>query len=1053
MNIANISVKRPIFIFMLILSMVVLGAAAITKLPVELFPKVDFPVVTVVTVYPGASPHEMENLITEKLEDEFKSLSDLKTFTSESLESVSFVMLEFTSDSDLDAKAADVRDKVESLKRNLPDDAEDPMVMTFDLDSFPIMFAAVSAPRSLSEVRKTTEDVVKEYIERVPGVAAVGLSGGLEREIHVNVNRDKLSGYNLSILQVVQALAKDNLNVPAGKIKKGTDESIVRVIGEYVDVEEIENVNIPSPMGLIKIKDIATVKDGFKDIANYARLNGNNAISLQVQKRSGANTAAVSDAVKKAIAELTGTEVNGHGKAKGKGAAAATKKAVLPADYDIRVGNDMSRFITDALKDVKESLFYGILFATLMVFLFLRDLRTTFIIFLAIPVSIISTFLPMYVAGFTINFMSLMGMALAVGTLVDNSVVVLENIFRHVEMGKKAMEAAADATNEVGLAVLVSGTTNICVYMSVAFMSGTTGAFFKEFGLTIAFATIFSIIVAFTLTPALASRMLKERKGGAIKGMNRMQKSYLGVLTFCMNKRYVPVIIILLLFASAMVVIKKVPSEYVPASDQGELYVIYELPSYAALDDTNRVSLDVEKLVSAIPEVSTYITVVGSKITRGSLEGQSQARYGYTSVRLVEFENRKRSTEEIVRLLRRQVAGIPDSRFQVIQSNMGGPPGELPLVMDVTGPDLATLIPLAERVQKIVENTPGAMDITSSWQKGKKEIQVIPDKTKMASMGLDVATVGYTTRVSLEGDDTVKYKVGGDEYDVRIRFDGSMRESVDDVKNIPLMTAGGAIRLDNVAQIEQTLGPVNISRKDGRPSISIQGNLGDATIAEVANSIRDTVAEEDFLPVGYKLEFGGQMSEMEEMGLEMFLSMILAILFVYMVMAAQFESFVHPFVVMFTLPLTFIGVAWALFLTGKTMNMMSMIGIVMLIGIVVNNGIIFIDFINQLRAQGVPRDEAVLQAGPLRLRPILITSLTTICGMLPAAFLSGSGGGFRTPMAITALGGMVVSSALTLIFIPVIYTLFDDFMRFFKKLMGAKLENVRYDKTPDGKVV
>lgn len=1052
MNLASISVKRPVMIFMFILSLVVLGLTSITKLPVELFPKVDYPVVTVVTVYPGASPHEMENLVTEKIEDEFKSLSDLKKFTSDSLESVSFIMLEFTAESDLDAKAADVRDKVEAIKRSLPDDCEDPMVMTFDLDSLPILFAAVSSPRSLSEVRKTTEDVVKEYIERVPGVASVGLSGGREREIHVNVNRDKLAGYNLSILQVVQALAKDNLNVPAGKIKKGTDESIVRVVGEYVNVNEIEDVDIPTPMGLIKVKDIATVKDGYKDIANYARLNGNNAISLQVQKRSGANTAAVSDAVKEAFAELTGTEANGHGKSKkGKGAA-ATKRAILPADYSIKIGNDMSRFITDALKDVRESLFYGILFATIMVFVFLRDLRTTFIIFLTIPTSIISTFLPMYAAGFTINFMSLMGMALAVGTLVDNSVVVLENIFRHIEMGKKPMEATADATNEVGLAVLVSGSTNICVYMSVAFMSGTTGAFFKEFGLTIAFATIFSIIVAFTLTPALAARLLKERKEGAKEEMSPMQKRYLSVLTFCVNKRIVPIVVTLLLFVSAMIVIKQVPGEYVPASDQGELYVIYELPSYASLDDTNRVSLEVEELVKAIPEADTYITVVGSKLTRGSLEGMTQARYGYTTVRLVDYKDRERTTEQIVRLLRREVAEIPDTTFQVIQSSMGGPPGELPLVLDVTGPDLATLIPLADRVQKIVENTEGAMDITSSWQKGKKEIQVIPDKSKMASMGLDIATVGYTTRVSLEGDDSIKYKVGGDEYDVRIRFDEKMRESVEDVRNIPLMTMGGAVRLDNVAQVEQTLGPVNISRKDGRPSIRIQGNLGDRTIAEVANDIRDTVAEEDFMPVGYEVQFEGQMSEMEDMGLQMFLSMILAVLFVYMIMAAQFESFVHPFVVMFTLPLTFIGVAWVLFITGKTMNMMSMIGIVMLIGIVVNNGIIFIDFINQLRAKGVPRNDAVLQAGPLRLRPILITSMTTICGMLPAALLSGSGGGFRTPMAITALGGMIVSSALTLVFIPVMYTLFDDFIRFFKRMMGAKLDSVKSAESPEGKL-
>jgi len=1047
--VAEVSIKRPIFIMMVILAVVVLGVNALYKLPVDLFPNIEFPFVTVVTVYPGASPTEMESLVTDKIEDGLSALSDMKNMTSKSMESVSMVAIEFKAEADPDAKVADVREKIDALKSELPDDAEDPIIQKFDLNSFPIIMAAISSPRAEVEVRKTVEDDVKKILEKIPGVATVAVSGGKERQINIDVDRDKMFGYNLSILQLVQSLTKDNMNFPVGKIKKGTEENVVRVIGEHSKVSEIGNVDIMTQMGPIKIRDIATVNDGFKDVEAYSRLGGNNSILIQIVKQSGANTVQVSKQVKETLDKMPGRSI--------------------PADYDVSVVMDLSTFITNSLSDVKTNLLYGAIFATLMIMLFLRDPRSTFIIFLAIPTAILSTFMPVYMAGFTLNFMSLMGLAIAVGTLVDNSVVVLENIFRHLEMGKSAKEAAKDGVSEVGLAVLASGTTNVCVYTPVAFMSGTVGQFFKEFGFSVAFATAFAIFIAFTLTPAVASRILKLNdaapkemtpgKKFAISvmtvvffwivipfkyviypafdfGYGLLRKVYPKAIYFSLKAWPVPAIVTAVLFFSSIAIVGMglIGSEFVPDSDQGEFNVMVQMPAYASLDDTDKVVRQVEEMVKGIKEVEAYTAVSGQKIGDTGVS-QPTPDYGFLSVKLVDMKDRKRSTKKIMQQIRKDVADIPDATFQVTARSMVGAPGQLPLQVEVKGADYDVLIPLTEKIYHITEKIPGVIDLNSSWRTGKSEIQVTLDKQKMVLMGLDVATVGYTMRVSLEGDDSVKFKEKGDEYDILVRFSDKDRMTVQDVQNIPLMTQMGAIKLGNIASIKQELGPNEYSRKNGVPQITISGNLAERSSGEVQRDIAKAVEEKLELPEGYEIGFGHNAEDMQDMMTQLIVAMILAILFVYMVMAAQFESLIYPFVVMFTLPLTFIGVVWSLFLTGSTFNMMSMIGMVMLIGIVVNNSIVLVDFVNQLRAKGVPRNNAIIQAGITRLRPILITSLTTICAMIPSAVLSGEGAGFRRPMAIVGVGGMIVATILTLIIIPIMYMLIDAIMDRIRRLV------------------
>ncbi|MFH1538951.1 MAG: efflux RND transporter permease subunit, partial [bacterium] len=725
MNISDVAIRRPVFIAMVVMAVVVLGLFAVMRLPVELFPKIDIPYVTVVTIYPGASPEEIETLITDKLEDELSAISDLKSMTSESQENFSMIALEFKVEASLDAKAADVRDKVNSIKYLLPDDAEDPIVYKLDLDSFPIMFFSVSSTRPPIEVRKTAEDIIKKKMEQIPGVATVAILGGREREIQIDVDRNRLASKNLNILQVVEALRKDNLNVPVGKLKKGTEESLVRVIGEFTTVEEIGAVEIPTPMGNVRIRDIAEVKDSYKDIDHYARLMGKNAVSLSVQKQSGANTAAVSFAAVKELEKLDKS---------------------LP-DYNVSLVSDLSSFIKDAVKDVRTNLFYGALFATIMIILFLRDGRSSFIIFLAIPTAIISTFMPIYSVGFTINFMSLMGLAIAVGTLVDNSTVVLENIYRHLEMGKSPPEAAHDGVREVGLAVMASGLTNICVYLPVAFMSGMVGQFFKEFGFTVAFATAFSIFIAFTLTPSLGARILKAKidkngnkrepskaspgvvfpgliiiglilyfgLGKAIPAINEgalaagggvgmlavfaeivigvllaipafkmvifpafdagyavVERNYPKVLEFALRRRAVVMGMVTALFLVSVFITTRLGFEFVGQGDTGEFQVMVEMPPYASLDDTDAVIRKVEKMIEKIPELEVMSSAVGARET-GTGTQSSDPGYGYVKAKLVPFKKRKRSTDEVMQSLRTQVADIPDAIFQISQASMGGP--------------------------------------------------------------------------------------------------------------------------------------------------------------------------------------------------------------------------------------------------------------------------------------------------------------------------------------------------------------------------------------------
>lgn len=1101
MNLGNLSIKRPVFIMMVILSVMVLGLNAYFRLPVELFPKIDIPWVTVVTVYPGANPEEIETQITDKLEDELSSLSDLKSMKSESAENLSMIALEFKIGVDLDAKSADVRDKVSAARNILPDDADEPMVLKMELDSFPIMFFSVSSPRPPVEVRRVAKDVIKKKLETVPGVAAVSLLGGKEREIQVAVDRNKLAARNISIMQVIEALGRDNLNVPIGKIKKGAEESLIRVVGEFDSVEEIGEVEIPTNEGPVAVRDIADVRDDFKEITEYARLMNENAVSLSLTKQSGANTVSVSN---NAIKEMKKLEEQ------------------LP-DFNVKLISDLSKFIKDAVADVQQNLLYGALFATLAVLLFLRDARTTFIIFLAIPTSIISTFMPVYAAGFTINFMSLMGLAISVGTLVDNSSVVLENIFRHIEMGKTPADASRDAINEVGLAVMASGTTNICVFLPVAFMTGMTGQFFKEFGLTVTFATIFSIFIAFTLTPALSARWLKSVSekdynaksrpqsagatlvallltaaavavlikfvmpafngmitgaGGGVKVMawialllvmiaaaipafkfgifpgfdgfyGRLSGGYPKVLAFCLRRRFLVVSLVVVVFFITLFISTKLGFEFVGHGDTGEFQVLVEMPPYATLDDTDTVIKKIEGYIGKIPEMEVMSSAVGSKIGNTGVQS-SDPNFGYVRVKLIDMKQRDRSTDEIMQVLRKQVADIPDAIFQISQASMGGPPGQLDMEIEVSGPDMETLVPLARKVEQVVKDTPGTIDVNNSWKLGKHEVRVLFNKKRMKEFDLDVGTVAATLRTAIEGNTDVKYRERGEEYDIRVRFAPEQRANVTDVGDITIPAEKGIVKVSSIARIVPEQGPVGISRKDGERMISIGCNLAGVPIGTVQKEITNTIYGKKTgglfakkngggqikpldVPPGYEIKFAGQSEDMAEMFTQMMLAIVMAIVFVYMVMAAQFESLSDPFVIMGALPLTFIGVIWSLFIARMTINMMSLIGIVMLVGIVVNNSIILIDFVNQYRARGVPRDEALMQCGPLRLRPILITSLSTIAGMIPAAFTQGSGGGFRQPMAVAGLGGMVVSTLLTLLVIPTFYTLMDDFTNFMRR--------------------
>ena len=1025
MSLIDTSIRRPVLTVTLILMVAVLGIFSFSKLPVEFLPPIEFPIVTISTVYPGAGSKEIETLVSKPIEEAVGTVKGIKNIESSSQDGISLVMAEFHMGTNVDVAAADIRAQINLTKSTLPEDAKDPVVIKFDVGAMPVMDLTVRSKHPLEDIYIASDKVIKKELEKIPEVGSVNIVGGKEREILVKLDREKLRIHSLSILNVIGAISRANLNVPSGRITQERSEYILRLMGKFQTLNELRNLKIKGSSGdAIPLTTIGDVQDSFKEMRELARYNDEPVVGISIQKRSDANTVKLSEKVRKTILVL---------------------RKILP-DYKIEVVTDRATFIKGSVSMVKNNMIVGIILTALLLYLFLHTFSGTIIATVVMPIAIISTFIPLLASGFTINFMSLMGIALSVGILVNNSILVLESTHRHLELGKDAKTAASTGTSEIAIAVFSSTMTNIVVFLPIAFMSGIVGQFFRQFALTIAFATLFSLLVSFTLTPMMASVMLhsvgnKQNSFGFLANFFawwdslfvRFREGYRRLLLWGLKRRAVILLSAGILFIASFLLFPLIGFEMMPQTDEGYFIVDVELPVSTTLSQTDQTMKQIEQTIFHTPEVKGLYTTVGN--ASGTFSGSTGVNIGQLKGELIDREKRKRTTEEVVEILRRQLAKVPGITTLTIKavSGMEEGEGEAPIQIQITGENLAKLHKIALMVKQKTEETTGTVDVDLDWRMGKPELVVRPDREKMAKLGITVAQIAQVLRSSFEGEVAGTYNEAGEEYDIRIRLDLKERANLSDVGKIMLITSDNKlVPLSEVAQISRVAGPTRIARKNYQRMIKVSSFIGRGSLGKVVQEIKRRLKDIS-LPAGYGIHYGGQVKWMEESFRDLYIALILAIVLTYLILAGILESFLQPFIIMLTLPLALIGILWILFLTGKTISILTLMSMVMLVGLVVNNAILLLDYIKVLRSSGKGRDEAILEACPIRLRPIVMANLSTIIAMIPLALGFGFAGAMRSSMALVIIGGLIASSGLALLIIPVVYTLFDDLINKVKK--------------------
>lgn len=1091
MGLTIVSIRRPVFITMFVLALIVLGIRGRMDMPVELMPKTDLPYVMVRTIYAGAGPNEVETLVSKPIEKAVSSVNGIKNVTSTSREGVSMVNIEFEFGTDTATAAADVRDKVSGVRRFLPDDIEEPSISKLDMSSQPILILGMTGNIPLKEMKDYADETISERFSKINGVAAVNVFGGDEREINVAVDKDRLQAYGIPITKIVEVISTANLNVPAGTIKETKSEYSVRTVGEYSKVEEIENIRFMVNGQVIRLGDIATVKDGIAEPTVIAEMNGKPTVIFAIQKQSDANIVEVSNNLKKELEAV---------------------REFLPEGVSVDIMRDTSEYSQRALDGVNNSLLEGIILVVIIVFVFLHSIRATFIVAIAIPTSLFATFLPISAFGFTLNQMTLLGLSLVIGILVDDSIVVLENIERHLKMRKNPVQAAIDGRSEIGLAAITITSVDMVVFLPIAFMQGIVGQVFRQFGVTVAIATGFSLLMAFTLTPMLASRWMKseeenerdmntmkrrfrEKKatftdwtdhivnlvfGRFDKWLAKLDSGYRKLLEWALDNRYLTIVIgiVSLLAVLAMVMPLKGPGRtvialltlalcaislfvnknsklvalsfgaafivitlfikfpfgfnFLPTTDEGLFNISLMAPPGTSLEEMSRITDQVVAVVAEVPEIKNggfYGGVVG--VSAAAMGGSSGSNYGTVMVTAVKKSERERSLDDIMEEITNKTADIAGLQLLATsaQSSIGGGiGGAWDIVMEVQGVKFDDVVAQSNKVAEIMRKNSDIADVDISYKPIQPERRIVIDKTKVAQFDTTVAKIANALRVGIEGDYSSKFREDGIEYDIRVQFEKDQRKNITELQDMIVGTyKGSPIYLRDIANIVADNSPTEITRKNRQRVIYVYANLArGAALGNVQNQILDDVKANRPIS-GITVMPGGMGDIMTESFGYMVAALILAIALVYMLMGALFESFLTPFVILFSLPMAIVGALLALFLTGKTLSIVAMIGIIMLMGLVTKNAILLVDYTNTLRERGRGRREAVLEAGPIRLRPIIMTTLAMIGGMLPTAMAISDGSELRSPMSIAVIGGLIVSTLLTLIVVPVVYTLVDDF--------------------------
>ena len=1019
MRLPEFSVNRKVTTTMIVMIIVVMGLIAFSKLGLDFFPSIDYPTVSVVTNYRGASSEDIEKTITKTLEQVISSVNRIKKVTSQTSEGTSIITAEFEWGTNLDFAAQDIRDQIGLYKYLLPKEASEPLVVKFNLNQMPIIFYGITANMPTFALKKLIEDEVGPRLERIDGVAAARAFASDTREILVDIDKNALESHNLSLDRVLLALQLENINMPAGNLVERHTDYLVRTLGEYKSLDEIRRtvVGSSSTGNSLYLQDIAEVKDTMKEVRYLGRIQQQKGVFLIINKRSGANTAITGRAVKKALAEI---------------------RKNLPPDIEFHVAMDQSAMIERVTKYTVNDAWMGGILAVILIFLFLRDWRPTLIIALAIPLSIITTFIAFYLAGYTLNLITLGGLALGIGRMVDDSIVVIENTFRHHEFGKSKKEAAITGASEVGMAVTASTLTTIVVFFPMVIATGITAKLTRGMALAIVFSLVSSLFVALTVVPMLASLLLKSKKEyhDSAKKQSRGQfesakKFYRKTLEWTLHHRRWVLGGALGLFLLSIVIISFMGTEFMPAQDQDMIFMKVRMPVGTSLEETNRVVTGVENLMAQQLEVSIVTAQAGLQSEENRAEAMSEfstngPHEGLLWVGLVNRAQRKASDVEVLERIRQRLPKLENVKFEALDISgviLGGT--QVPVSIKIYGKELELLKEIADQIVAKVRDVEGVRDLTHTLAKGKPEYQIRIDREKASQLGLTVAQVEDVVQTATQGKVATRYREGSEEIDLRVRFKEKFRNSLDEIKNIPFITPlNKTVYLDQIATIEKGEGPLQITRENQTRMVTITSNIAGRDLGSVVKDIRTRLAGmERQLPPGYFIEFGGAYEQMRDAFLVLAGAFALAVLLIYMVMASQFENFLHPFVIMFTIPLSVIGVVVALMISRRPVNLPVMVGFILLGGIAVANGIVMVDYINQLIRRGIERREAILQGAATRLRPVLLTALATILGMIPMAITTSSGAEFRSPMAVTVIGGLTATTFLTLFVIPIIYSL------------------------------
>jgi len=1019
MKLPEFSVKRKVTASMMAMILVVLGAISFTRLGLDFFPDLEFPTVSVITSYTGASSEDIENVLTRPLEQVVSSVNRVKKVTSQTSEGVSVISIEFEWGTNLDFAAQDVRDQIGLSEQYLPAEANDPIVVKFSFSQFPVIFYGITGDIPAMKLRTVIEDEVAPRLERIDGVASARVFSMDEREILIDVDKSSLESRGLTLDQVMMALRSENLNLPAGNLVERYSDILVRTMGEFKDLNDIRRtvVGMTAAGEPVYVADIAEVKDTLKAMRYVARIQQQNGVYLIISKRSGANTQIAGAAVKKEIAALQGT---------------------IPGNPVFHVAMDQSDMIEQVTTHTVQNAWVGGLLAIVLLFFFLRNWRPTFIIALAIPLSVITTFIALYAAGYTLNMLTLGGLALGVGMLVDNAIVVIENVYRHLEEGEGADEASILGAGEVGMAITASTLTTIAVFFPMVFASGITGKMTQALGLSIAFSLIASLFVALTVVPLSTSLLFRSPK--SLKSIAKAPEErqfakakalYRKWLDRALHHRRWVVGGTLLVFLVSLGIVPFLGTEFMPEQDRDMLMLKVRMPVGTALEETNRVVSLVENIMAAMPEITMISAQVGSQVEQDASDAASGfsnagTHEGQLWVGLVKRQERDYSDKELLEQIRHKLPNLRGVKFEAIdmsQMLLGG--AAAPVEIKLFGKDLPTLKSQADQIVQLISGVEGLRDVTHTLSVGKPEAQIRIDRERAYRLGLSVYQIANTVQTATLGKVATRYREGSDEIDVRLRFKEKYRDSLDEVRSIPLRTAAGrTIYLEQVADVITGEGPIMINRENQARRVSVTANISGRDLGGVVRDVKGRLAGfEKALPPGYFLEYAGAYEQMQDAFLILAGAFALAILLVYMVMASQFEHFIHPFIIMFTVPLGIVGVILGLLVTGRTVNLAAMIGVILLAGIAVNNGIVMIDYINQLIKRGLDKKEAILQGATTRLRAVLLTALTTILGSLPMAFSRSSGSEFRAPLGVAIVFGLTATTFLTLFVIPVIYSI------------------------------